>query len=307
MPLQAGLVMRARVVVALMLVGYTGVLLTWVLPGPAVTAVDDLGQLAAALAAAGCCARASRCAPAGRARWSWWLLAGGTGSWAAGQAVWSFSELAVGRAVPFPSLADAGFLLFPLLAGVGLLVLPVGRDAAWSGARNLLDAMVIAGSLLILSWASSLGATVADEGSGRLATVLAVAYPLGDVVVLTLVVLVLSRAASGRRAVLVPLAVGLASLAAADSSFLYLTATGSYATGDLCGVGWTAGFVLVALAALAACASGSDISSAPGPGGGVAADRWHAPTQVVLPSRARLLLPYLCPCCWRRPSSRGSC
>ena len=76
-----------------------------------------------------------------------WLSAG-TGSWAAGQVVWSFYEVVLGQEVPFPSVADVGFLAFPLVGGVGLLI--------WSGAqghqalargRDLMDGAIIAVSL----------------------------------------------------------------------------------------------------------------------------------------------------------------
>ena len=271
---------RALVAAVVFVLAYAVLLITRVLPGGWTTGVDDLGQLAAAALAAGCCAAAAARALPGAARWAWGLLAAGTGAWAAGEGVWSYYELVAGRDVPFPSWADAGFLAFPLLTAVGLLVLPLGRDALTSGLRNLLDGLVNAGSLLILSWASTLGATVAAGGSTPLATTLAVAYPLGDVVVLTLVLLVVGRAPRGHRAVLVPLAAGLMALAFADSSFLYLTLRGSYASGNLLGIGWTGGFVLVAFAALAATEAGSG-------------DRATDPERARLPSRARLALPYL--------------
>jgi hypothetical protein len=41
--------------------------------------------------------------------------------------------------VPFPSLADAGFLGFPVLAAAALLALPAGADVAVSRVRDLLD------------------------------------------------------------------------------------------------------------------------------------------------------------------------
>lgn len=98
--------------------------------GPFVTrAFDDIGEaIAASLGAVACWWRARGCH--GRARLSWILLSGATGSWAAGELIWSYYELVSSRETPFPSFADLGFLLFPVLALPGLLVRP---SAAFSG------------------------------------------------------------------------------------------------------------------------------------------------------------------------------
>ena len=82
--------------------------------------------------------------------------------------------------MPFPSLADAGFLGLCLLSAAALLVLPIGPRLAASRIRNLLDGMLIAGALLALTWATSLGVTLRLAVDTRLATILALAYPLGD-------------------------------------------------------------------------------------------------------------------------------
>ena len=95
---------------------------------------------------------------AGHRRRAWAWLSAGTGAWAAGQAVWSFYEVVLGREVPFPSLADVGFLLFPLAAAVGLVIwLGTQSDQLAARGRDLLDGAIIAGSLLVLSWVTTLG------------------------------------------------------------------------------------------------------------------------------------------------------
>jgi hypothetical protein len=50
------------------------------------------------------------------------LLAAATGCWALGEGAWSYYELLAGRETPFPSVADAGFLLFAGLAMAALLL-----------------------------------------------------------------------------------------------------------------------------------------------------------------------------------------
>ena len=81
-------------------------------------AVDDLGELAAALVAAGACAVAGRRVRG--ARVAWLLLAWSSFSWACGEAIWSYYDLVRGVELPSPSAADIGFLAAVPLAVVGL-------------------------------------------------------------------------------------------------------------------------------------------------------------------------------------------
>ena len=62
--------------------------------------------------------------------------------------VWSYYEVVLGREVPFPSLADVGFLLFPVVTAAGLLCWLRGSDGAAASPRDVMDGAVIAGSLL---------------------------------------------------------------------------------------------------------------------------------------------------------------
>ena len=253
---------------------HTRPLSTW-----GMTALDDLGTLAAALlggaGAAVACVGAFR---SGRRRLglAWGLVAAGVWAWAAGEAVWSVYELVLQQPVPFPSAADAGFLAMPVLAGAGLLLWPAGRAGRGERISALLDGVIIASALLLLSWSVSLGAAW-QGGSDLTAAVIGVAYPLGDVLLASLAVLLLSRAEPGDRAGLVLLTGGVLALAVADTAFLYGTADGTYASGDLLDVGWVAGFLAIGVAGLA-----HRPDQLPGPGRTATAPAWP-----------RLLLPYV--------------
>jgi diguanylate cyclase len=212
----------------------------------AVTLISNSGQLlAAVLGSTGCAIASIRSEGQRRRAWLW--LSAGTGSWAAGQAVWSFYEVVAGQEVPFPSLADLGFLAFPLVGGVGLLI--------WSGAqghqalargRDLMDGAIIAVSLLVLSWVTVMAPIVETSGGFGFSLVLSLAYPLGDVVLGTLVLIILFRSQS-ERITLALLAIGLGGFALADSLFLYLTSSGTYSSSDLVSSGgWVFGFLFVA-------------------------------------------------------------
>jgi len=275
----------ARGGLAVLLGGIFIAALTLVDPdGSVVLIVSDGGQLAAAAIAAFACSW-SAWRSRGRQRRSWTFLAVGTGSWAAGQMVWTYYEVVLDVEVPFPSAADVGFLIFPLFAVFGLLSWSSAPGRLSAQARDLLDGAIIAGSLLVLSWATTLGSVVGGGGDGWLSITLSVAYPLADVILATVVLLTLGRIGAGGRATLFLVVSGVGCLAIADSAYGYLVAVGRYSSGDLVTSGWVFGFLLIAAgASLSATAASreSDRSSA--------RERQVAPAA---PARVQLLLPYI--------------
>jgi hypothetical protein len=191
-------------------------------------------------------------------------------SWALGQATWVWYEHVARRELPFPSLADVGFLVAIPLAAAAMLAFPGRSERAAPRARLLLDGAVIATSLLYTSWALVLGPVFgAGEGS-VLEQAIALAYPVGDVVLATVVFVVVARIRVGGAPVL-PLGAGLLGLAVADTGFAYLTQEGTYRTGAPADVGWFLGYLLIAAAARRPAAVGiAWVRRRPHPGG-------HAP------------------------------
>ncbi|QWZ07668.1 GGDEF domain-containing protein [Nocardioides panacis] len=280
--------MRAWVLVAvatLLGVAFVGVLRVPGLGETPTLLISNGGQLlAAVLASAGCAAAARRTHGQRRRAWGW--LSAGTASWAAGQAVWSYYEVVLDRPVPFPSPADVGFLGFPLLAAVGLVIwLGSQTDELVARGRDLLDGLIIAGSLVVISWVTALGSVVAEGGDGWLPLTLSLAYPVGDLILATLVLLALSRGSRAERTSLVVLALGLGGLAIADSSYVYLVSLEKYSSADTISTGWVIGFLLVA-------AAGLTVRPAPDDASRHMAE--HArPTVVPVPSVLGMALPYV--------------
>ena len=209
--------------------------------------VDDVGQLVfAAIASLSCLGAAIR--QRGRGRLAWLAMAVATGGWSAGEAIWSYYEVISHRDTPFPSFADAGFLTLPVAALVGLLVMPHGRHQV-RRLRTLLDGLVTTSAILVISWSTTLGVIAREGGQDWFSLTVSVAYPIGDVVVLSMVVMLLARDGALRRP-LVLVGLGLGGMAVADSGFTYLTSIGKYHTGDVIDLGWFAAFALIALAGL---------------------------------------------------------
>jgi len=213
-------------------------------------AIDDFGQAAAALIAAAACAVAAR-RHVGRTRLAWALLAGSAVAWVGGEAVWSYFEVLRGQQVPFPSLADAGFLAAVPLAIAGIAVFP-GRHRVASRLAFLLDGSIMAGALLLISWATVLG-TVYRAGSGTpLSTIIGLAYPISDIVIAVMALLLVGRTPSSIRLPLLLVVAGLVANLLSDSAFAYLTTVNTYGPVQIIDSGWVAGYLLIALGAVRA-------------------------------------------------------
>jgi hypothetical protein len=235
----------AAAAVALVSVAYALNIRTVFFGQHAVTATDDIGEaVAAAIASAACVWAATR--SRGRDRLGWALMSISAGLWAAGEVVWSIYEVGMGVQVPYPSLADVGFLSAVPFAVAGIRAFwgdARGTSSRW---RIWFDGVIVALALTTTAWGFGLR-TVWESSSTTKA--LDLAYPVGDILIGTVLILAIRRASQhkGRMALLLA---GVASYSIADSAFSYLTAQGSFGSvGNVIDTGWFAGFLLIALAA----------------------------------------------------------
>ncbi len=203
----------------------------------------------------------------GRARRAWILLGAGAMSWAIGEAIWSFYELALGRDVPFPGYADIGFLGLIPFGVAGLLTFPSVARSVTAQGRALLDGMIIAGSLFFVGWRTVIGPTYREGTGSTLEKVVGLAYPIGDVVILSMVLFLALRAARRHRGALAFIGGGLAVLAVADSGFIYQNLHETYASGSLIDPLWEIGFLLMMLGAVIAIPAREQPEIDRGPGG----------------------------------------
>ena len=210
-------------------------------------AVVDAGELAASAAATGLAWRAARSGiPAAR---SWRWLAAGFGGWAFGAAVWAVQSEVLGRDVPVPSIADAGFLLLLPCVATGLVLRPGARAGRRSQRmRLLLDEATMLLSLLLIAWPFAYF-DVREAGPTLAEQVTILTYPLGDVLLVTLVAALLMRAGGAERRRLAILLAGFLALTAADGCFTYYAGAGSTTTVTVADPLWIAGFALLGIAA----------------------------------------------------------
>jgi diguanylate cyclase (GGDEF)-like protein len=191
-----------------------------------------------------CAVRAVR-RPSERA--AWLMMGLGLLSWGLGALYYTLVQWDLSE-IPFPSLADAGYLLWypPTYAALALIYRSRMRDrssALWiDGAIGALAVGAIAAAVVFEAVLNSTGGSVVTVAMG-------LAYPLGDLVMLALVVGVLAMTGWRKAGAWAWIAGGLAVFAFADSLYLYGTAQGTYQAGVVYDAGWPLAALLVAYGA----------------------------------------------------------
>jgi len=211
-------------------------------------AVDDVGELIAALIAAGACTAAARMQR--RHRTGWAFLAAGSLAWACGESAWTYYDLVAGVTVPFPSLADVGFLAAVPLTVAGLLDFSGG---IYRSSHHLLRVAVgmLAGEAIFFGGLAAIGVAVLHESADTILTpVVGMAYPFSDLAAAAMVIVAFRRGTRTDRHSLGFVLAGILAFTFADSSFAYFTAARSYGIGNGLDTGWVAGYLLIALGAM---------------------------------------------------------
>ncbi|MGD0701101.1 MAG: EAL domain-containing protein [Trebonia sp.] len=165
----------------------------------------------------------------------WLVLAAAQASFAAGQLSFLIAAR-LGVALPFPSFADALYLLtFPLYA-VGLLIFIKCRSPD-KDRRSLIDALTLTAGLALLSWTFLIRPYVHNSGLSDLQKIVAIAYPLGDVLTLALIARLLAPGTERTRCVQL-LVLGSFGCLASDVAFDWAQLHGTFHNGTVIDLGW---------------------------------------------------------------------
>ena len=227
---------------------YALILKTVVFGQTPVIAIDDIGEAAAAATACIACAWAARRA-SGADRLGWALMSISTGLWSAGQVAWTVYEVVLQQPVPSPGLPDIGFLSAVPFAVAGIRAFWGGSHGTSARWRVWFDGLIVAIALTSTAWGFGLR-LVWSSSTDLFSRTFALTYPVGDILIGTVLILAIRRAAGQQKGRMAFLLCGVAAYSLADSAFAYLTAQGAYgAVGSVLNTGWFAGFLLVALAA----------------------------------------------------------
>ncbi|WP_034355740.1 putative bifunctional diguanylate cyclase/phosphodiesterase [Deinococcus phoenicis] len=199
------------------------------------------------------------------------------GLYAVGEGLWTYLELFT-RTPPFPSLADAFYLAqYPALIAA-LLHFSRFRLRRLETARILLDGLVVTTVMSMFAWKGLLAGIAGDPDLGLLERACSLAYPVVDLAVLGVLMLLALR---GRLLRLQEglFAAGLSLLVVADLAYTFLEAQDAYHSGSWVDPLWSWAFVLLAVGGLVASRTPTQASEPADPSG--------------LPAYIVLYLPYV--------------
>ena len=169
----------------------------------------------------------------------------GSISWAAGQGYWSWSALSGRDDLPFPSFADVGYLFSLPLFAAGVVAWPRRRRLRRSDLLDGLIGLAVA-TFVVFEFAVE---PILLEWEGTATNWVALAYPLGDYLVVAPLVLGLLLNLFADRARALVVAVGLGLLTSADTMFSVALGEGRWWTGVV-DPAWALAFVAIGSAVL---------------------------------------------------------
>jgi diguanylate cyclase (GGDEF)-like protein/PAS domain S-box-containing protein len=165
----------------------------------------------------------------------WLLLAAALTSFTAGQVSFLVAQR-IGIQLPFPSFADVLYLVTYPLYTSGLLIFIWWRtpDRDW---RSLIDALTVTAGLALLSWIYLILPYVHSPQLSWLQKSVAIAYPLGDVLVLAMLARLLAPGA-GRTRTVEFLTLGVLGVLTSDVAYGLIQLHGTFHNGTLVDLGW---------------------------------------------------------------------
>ena len=177
----------------------------------------------------------------------WILLAAALSCFAAGQLSFLVAkQLQV--ALPFPSFADVLYLsCYPLYAA-GLLIFIYWRTPD-GDLRSLIDALTLTAGLGLLSWTFLIQPYVSDQTLTGPQKAVAIAYPLGDVLMLALLARLLAPG-TGRTRCVQLLTVGAVACLVSDTAYGAIQLHGTFRNGTVVDLGWVLFYTAWGAAAL---------------------------------------------------------
>ena len=179
---------------------------------------------------------------------AWYLFAVGQALFISGDVLAYNFERFFGRPLPFPSIADVVYLgVFPaLIAGFLLLIRRRKRGAE---RESLIDSLVIGTGIGLLSWIFLMAPYAHDTTLSTSVKLTAIAYPLADLLLLTVAVRLAFGGGSRSRATYMVVA-SIFILFATDAMYGWQQLHAGYQQGSLLDGGWILFYLIFGAAAL---------------------------------------------------------
>ncbi|GAA2713285.1 putative bifunctional diguanylate cyclase/phosphodiesterase [Actinoplanes palleronii] len=181
-------------------------------------------------------------------RLPWYLTSAALAFFTTGD-TWYNLILAVGRRPGFPGLADVFYLLvYPLLTGAFLLFIR-SRSGRGDNRAALLDALVPTVGLGLLAWVYWIAPFTRAQDLNVLEKVVSIGYPLGDVLVLAMILRMLAAIGTRPKA-LTSLAVAMVGLLVSDIFYGQSQLRSDWTLGGPVDLGWIVFYAMMGYTAL---------------------------------------------------------
>ena len=169
------------------------------------------------------------------------FLSLGSFCWGLGSMIWSYFNFFLSVSAPYPSIADLGFLLGSVFWSAGILSLTraTGARSGLRRAHGRVLLLLIPITITVLSYYLLVyvarGGVLSDSFEASLKLFFDLAYPLSDVVILTIALVIFSLSINylgGKfKPTILILLLGFAVMYLADFTFSYTTTVGTFYNG----------------------------------------------------------------------------
>jgi len=185
----------------------------------------------------------------GQDRTFWLLLSVGAMSYVLAEGLWIYYELILQQTVPFPSWADFFYFMQALCFVSAFLHKLYTKKNSYHLIRLLFDTMIVMTVAVSFSWYFIIQPILAQHEITTWALLISLGYPLSDLVLLlSAISMYLSSKEILPGKIFALLVSGFLIQVYADTVYLYLTSTETYASGSLYDPLWVAALLLTGLA-----------------------------------------------------------
>ena len=185
-----------------------------------------------------------------RLYWGWIFLAIAQFSFAIGDIFWAIISF-VQKSPPFPSIADLMYLLYYPLFSLGIFFFSWGGLNLQESKKRILDLLIVFVTATLVYWIFLINPIIQQNvGISVLASIITLAYPVGDLILLFgLLLLFYNQFSHLSFGSVFCMCLGIIVTIFSDSVYSHQILTGIYKSGGILDYGWEISYYLFGIAA----------------------------------------------------------